>query len=98
MSESSPMYGWVILLGSLGTIAIVLTAIGLMIGIVKPADLPRYIGAILVIVIVLMVAPGILRSAWSAMSLSQQIALLAIGAFLLHWLRPRRRVQKKKEK
>jgi hypothetical protein len=91
------MHGWVALLGSLATIAIILTAIGLMLGIVKPADVMKHIGAILGIVIGLMVIAGILWSAWSAMSLWQQIALIAIGVVLLQWLRPRRQPRKRKE-
>lgn len=57
------------LLGSLAAIALILTAIGLMLSIVKPDDTLKHIGAILVIVIGLMMVPGILMSAWSAMSL-----------------------------
>jgi hypothetical protein len=44
----------------LATIALVLAAFGLMLGIVKPADAPKHIGAIPVIVVGLMVVPGIL--------------------------------------
>jgi len=95
MSESSLMHGWMSLLGSLATIAIILTAIGLMLGIVKPADAPKHIGTILVMAVGLMVVPGILVSAWSAMSLWQQIALIAIGVCVILWLRPRRRIRKK---
>jgi Zn-dependent protease with chaperone function len=97
MSESSLMHGWMSLLGSFATIAIIVTAFGLMLGIVKPADAPKHIGAIMVIVIGLMVVPGILASAWSAMSLWQQIALAAIGVGVFLWLRPRRQPQKRKE-
>ena len=91
------MHGWVALLGPLAMIALILTALGLMIGIVKPADAPKHIGAILVIVIGLMVVPGILANAWSAMSLWQQIALLAIGIGVFWWLRPRRQPRKRND-
>jgi uncharacterized protein (DUF983 family) len=91
------MHGWMSLLGSFATIAIILTAIGLMLGIVKPADVPKHIGAILVIVIGLMVVPGILVSAWSAMSLWQQVALIAIGVCVILWLRPRRQPRSKRD-
>jgi len=73
----------------LATIALVLAAFGLMLGIVKPADAPKHIGAIPVIVVGLMVVPGILVSAWSAMSLWQQIILIAIEIGVFWWLRPR---------
>lgn len=95
MSESSLMYGWMSLLGSIATIALILTAIGLMLGIVKPADVPKHIGAILVILVGLMVVPGIFVSAWSAMSLWQQIAIIAIGLCVIQWLRSRRQPRNK---
>jgi hypothetical protein len=96
MSESNFMQGWVALLGSLATIALILTAFGLMLGIVKPADALRRVGAILGIVIALMLAPGILAGIWSAISLWHQIALIAIGVGVFLWLRPRRQVRNKR--
>jgi hypothetical protein len=90
MSELSSMHGWMSLLGSLAIIAIILTAIGLMLGIVKPGDAMRYIGAIVGIVIVLMLAPGTLARVWSAMSLWQQLGLIAIGIGIIQLLRSRR--------
>jgi hypothetical protein len=71
MDGSNLMQGWVSLLGSLAVIAIILTAFGVMLGIVKPGDVPKHIGTILVTVVGLIVLPGILRSAWSAMALWQ---------------------------
>lgn len=90
MSGTNLMQSWVHLLGALAGIAIIVVAIGLMLGIVRPADVPRHIGTVLVIVVGLMVAPGILASVWSAMALWQQISLFAVGAVVLMWLRPRR--------
>ena len=55
-----------------------MTAIGLMLGIAKPADAMKRIGAILGIVIVLMLIPGVPLGAWSGMSLWQQVALVVI--------------------
>jgi uncharacterized membrane protein YuzA (DUF378 family) len=69
-----------------------------MLDIVKPADFPKHIGAILVIVVGLMVVPGILASAWSAMSLWHQIALIAIGIGALQWLFPRQKHRDKRSK
>jgi hypothetical protein len=65
------MRGWVSLLGLLATIAIILTAFGLMLGIVKPANAMKHLGAIIGIAIALMLIPGILASAWSSLSLWQ---------------------------
>ena len=97
MSASNFMHGWVALTGSLATIALILTAFGIMLGIVKPADVLKHVGAILGIVIVLMLIPGVLVSAWSCMSLWQRIGLVAIGIGIWQWRRPRRQTRKRKD-
>jgi len=98
MTESNLMQGWLTFVGSLAAIALILKALGLILGIVKPPDAPKRIGAILGIVVASMVLPGILVSAWLGMSLWQQIALIAIGIGAFQWLRPRRQPRKRKEK
>jgi hypothetical protein len=90
LNGSNLMKGWVALAGSLAMIALILTAFGFMLGIVKPADALRRVAAILGIVILLLMLPAIIVSAWTAMSLWQQLALAAIGIGVLLWLRPRR--------
>jgi hypothetical protein len=90
MTGSNFMQGWTALVGSLAIIALILTAFGIMPGIVKPADALKNVGAILCIVVALILIPGVLLSAWSAMSLWQQIAFIAIGIGIFQWLRPRR--------
>jgi hypothetical protein len=89
MNGSNFMQGWLTLTGTLAIIALILTALGLMLGIVKPADVPKRIGAIQGIVVALMLAPGILAGVWSAMSLWQQNGLIAIGVGLWQWRRSR---------
>jgi hypothetical protein len=96
MGESSLMHGWISLLGLLGTIAIILTAIGLMLGIGKPADIIKHIGAIIGIVIVLMLIPCILAGAWSQLPLWQQVACAVIGVGVWQGIRPRRQVRNKR--
>jgi hypothetical protein len=95
MGESNFMQGWVALAGSLAMIALILTAFGLMLGIVKPADAVKHVGAILGIVIALMLVPGALVSAWSSLSLWQRIVLAAIGIGVWQWRRPRRQPRDK---
>ena len=96
MNGSNFMQGWVALTGSLAMIALILTALGLMLGIVKPSDGLRHIAAILGVVMLLMVIPAILVNIWSGMSLWQRLALAAIGIGVLQWLRPRRQTRKKR--
>jgi hypothetical protein len=61
-----------------------------MLGIVKPADALRRVGAILGIVTLLTVLPAVLVNIWSGMALWQRLGLAAtaLGVFLLK--RPRR--------
>jgi hypothetical protein len=91
MSESSFLHGWVVLLGSLATIAIILTALGVMLGMVRPANAAKHLGGMLGIVIVLILAPGIILSAWSAIPLWQKVALLGIGVAIAARMRPLQR-------
>jgi len=98
MSESNLMHEWVVLLGSLATIALILMAFGLMLGIVKPTDALKHVGTILGIVIVLMLIPAVLVNLWSGIPLWQRIALVAIGIGVWQWRRPRLQTRKRKEK
>jgi len=95
MGASHFMQGWATLLGSLAMIALILTSLGFMLRIVKPADAVRYVGDVLGIVILLTLAPGILVSAWSAIPAWQQIALVAVGIGV--WQLMRRGRQPKKQ-
>lgn len=79
MNGSTFRLGWVTLAGSVATIALILTAFGLMLGIVKPPDALKRVAAILGIVMLLMVLPAVPVDHRSCMSLWQQIALVAIG-------------------
>ena len=79
MNGSNFMQGWMALTGSVAMIALILTAFGLMLGIVKPADALRRVGAILGVVMLLMVLPAILVSIWSGMSLWQRLGLAAVA-------------------
>ena len=96
MNGPNFIHGWISLLGLLTTIAIILTAFGLMLGIVKPADTIKRLGAIIGIVIALMLIPGILMGAWSSMSFWQQVGLVAIGITVWQWIRPRGRTRNAK--
>ena len=89
MNGSNFMQGWVALAGSVATIALILTAFGLMLGIVKPADALRRVAAILGIVMLLIVLPAVIVNIWSSMSLWQRLALAAVGIGIWQWRRPR---------
>jgi len=95
MTTSSITHFWFALLGSVAMLAVVLTALGLMIGLVKPADIPRKLRTLLANLIALMIFPGILMSAWARLTLWQQIALAAIGVIILLILVPARKARNK---
>jgi hypothetical protein len=95
MNGSNFMQGWVALAGSLAMIALILTAFGLMLGIVKPADALRRVGAILGVVMLLMVLPAVLVNLWSGMSLWQRLGMAALGIGVWQWRRPRRQTRKR---
>jgi protein-S-isoprenylcysteine O-methyltransferase Ste14 len=87
---------WVSLVQSFAIIVLVLTALGLMLGMVKPANALKQVGAILGISILLVLIPCVLVSLWSAISLWQWICLGAIGISIWQWRRPKRRAPQKK--
>ena len=67
------------LIEGLAVIAIVVTAFGLMLRILKPADAWR-IGIIVGVVTALSILPQIVIHAWAAIPLWQQIGVLVLGA------------------
>lgn len=79
MYEPHLVNEWTGLVGSLVMLAIIVTAFGLMLGIVKLEDALKRIGAIAGIVIALMLIPAILISFWSGMSLGQRVGVAAVG-------------------
>jgi hypothetical protein len=93
MNAQSIAHFWSAILGSAAILAVVLTALALMVGLVKPEDLPRKLGTILGIFVLLTILPDILVSAWVRISLGQQIALAAIGVVVLIFLLPKRKAR-----
>ena len=71
MNGSNFIHWLVALTGSVATIALILTAFGLMLGIVKPADALRRVAVILGVVMLLMVTPAIIVNFGSASLLPQ---------------------------
>jgi hypothetical protein len=86
------MNGIVGIVGLLATIAIIVTAFGLMLGILKHADAFKRIGVIVGTVIALLILPQIVIGEWMALTIWHQIGIivLVVSAFLLFgWLRSR---------
>lgn len=83
--------GWLSILQLLAIVSIVVVAIGLMMGLVKPGDALKHICAILGMVIILMLLPGILIGTWSRLLLWQKLGLAAMVAVLWFSLRSQKR-------
>jgi hypothetical protein len=79
------------LVGLLAISALILTAFGIILGIVKLADAVSRIGAILGVVMIVMLAPALLGRIWSAIPLWQRLSLTAISIGVWLWLRPQPR-------
>jgi len=78
------------LVGSVAVIAIIVTAFGLMLGFLKPADAFKRIGVIAGTVIVLFELPQIVVRTWSAILWWQRLALIAVGLVILYAVASRR--------
>ena len=79
MHEANFIQGCMSILGSLALIAIIVTALGTIVGIVKPADAVKHCSLTLGIVIVLVLTVSVLVGLWSSMTVFQKIILAAIG-------------------
>ena len=79
MHEANFIDGCMSILGSLALIAIIVTALGTIVGLVKPADALKYCGATLGIVIVTILIVSVLVGLWSSMTVWQKIIVAAIG-------------------
>lgn len=90
MLEASFLNGIAKLVGSVAVITIIVTAFGLMLGFLKPADAFKRIGVIVGTVIALLELSQIVVYAWSAISWWQRLALVAVGGVVICALAPRR--------
>ena len=97
MNTSNFMHGWMTVIESLATIAIILTAFGLMLGILKPADTLRQVAGILAVAILFMLIPCVVVNAWSGITPWQRAALVVLGLFFVLLRRPRQKKSRGKE-
>ena len=78
MYELNVVQGCESIVGSLAVMAIIVTALATMVGLVKPADTMKHCGSIVGIVIVLVLIVSVFVGLWSTMSLWQRAVLAAI--------------------
>jgi hypothetical protein len=67
------------IVGTLATIAIIVAAFGLMLGILKPADAFKRIGVTVGIVIALLILAQVVIAEWLALTIWQQFGVVAVG-------------------
>jgi hypothetical protein len=94
MIETNLMRGWAGIAESVGLIAIITLAIGVIVSAVKPSDAVKHLGAILCMTILFLVLPAIMASTWSSMSYWQQFGIVILGIMIslsLRALRPSRK-------
>lgn len=97
MFDGTFIQAWARLVESVATIGIIVTALCLMLGIVERSEVLKHIGSIIGIAILLILVPAMLMNAWAALSLWQQIGIVAIGCTV--WIfrqQPKRRARTKK--
>lgn len=91
MDESTLVSGFEAILGAFAAIAIILTGLGTIAGLVKPSDAVKYCGVIAGLVIVLVLFVSVFVGLWSSMTLWQRILLAAILCSVFVLRRERRR-------
>jgi hypothetical protein len=96
MYSTNLIHGWTQIVGSLATIAIIITALGTMLGLVKPANALKYCGAIAGIAIISILLVSVLVGLWSSMSLWQK-AIVGLIGFAVLWLRRERPPPRKRK-
>ena len=70
---------WDGLVGSVALIAIIVLAFCVMVGAVKAGDVPRHLGVIVAVGILLIMLPAIIFGLWSAMSVGQHFGIFVLG-------------------
>ncbi len=69
---------WDGLVGSAALIAIIALALCVMVSAVKLGDVPRHLGVIVGVVILLLMLPAIIVSLWNSMTLGQHLGIATI--------------------
>jgi hypothetical protein len=79
MMETNLMRGWAGIVESVALFALTILAIRLILGAVKSSDVLKNLGAIILTMILLLILPGIMVSAFFSMSYWQIFGLLFLG-------------------
>lgn len=94
MIETRLLSLWDGLVGSAALIAIILLALCVMVSAVKLGDLPRHLGVIVGIVILLIMLPAIIVGLWNTMSFGQHLGIATILIVIIFLMSATRRKSK----
>jgi ABC-type Fe3+ transport system permease subunit len=76
--EARLLYPWDGIVGSAALPAVVVLALCVMVNVVKPSDVPKHLGEIVGVVILLIMLPAIIGSLWNSMTLGQHLGITSI--------------------
>jgi hypothetical protein len=94
--ETNLMRGWAGIVESVALVAIAILAIGVIVSAVKPSEAARHLGTILFVVILLLMLPAIMATAWSSMSFWQHLGIVILGITIGLSLRALRQARNKR--
>jgi hypothetical protein len=87
MIKTDLMRGGAGIVESVALVTITILAIGLILSTLKPSDVARHLGTVLFVVILLLVLPAILVTAWCSMSNWQHLGIFILGILIVLSLR-----------
>ena len=93
--ETRLLSAWDGLVGSAALIAIIVLALYVMVRAVKLGDVPRHLGVIAGIVILLITLPAIIISLWNSMTLGQHLGIASIFIAIIFLISATRRKSRK---
>lgn len=96
MLESSLMHWWAGIVESVALLATLILAIGLIVSAVKPSNAARHLGTILCVVILLLILPAVMMTAWYSMSFWQHLRIAILGILIGFSLWASRQKRKKR--
>src|ERR1700678_2608162 len=96
MIETNLMRSWAGIVESVALFALTILAIGLIVSAVKLSDVMKHLGTILGVVILLLMLPAIMASAWASMSYWQHLGIVILGILIGVSLRALREMRNKR--
>jgi hypothetical protein len=97
MWQATVVQSWASIVGSLALIALIVIALGTIVGLIKPADVMQSVGVVIGFVVATILLVSVLVALWSSMSLWQRLAAAAIVASIYRLRQARRQTRKRRD-